>query len=273
MSLGEERVMSLSEERVINLSREEALKAYRIMKTIREFEERLHLEFQTGDPVPRERGPDGRLRTGPAQLLHSVQRDDRTPLLATSPARPVRSIVANLITGVRLLLALPAAMAFARPELVPPLVLLALLTVAIVTDNLDGIVARRASAVSSRGRLFDHTTDFLFVTSCLAGAAVADEVTAILPWFIVAAFSQYVLDSYLLYRDKQLRMSFLGRWNGILYFVPVVVIAVSRLEVLEGTAEMFAVLVLGLSYLLILSTVVSIIDRAVAPLRARRVDR
>ena len=49
MSLGEERVMSLSEERVINLSREEALKAYRIMKTIREFEERLHLEFQIGE--------------------------------------------------------------------------------------------------------------------------------------------------------------------------------------------------------------------------------
>ena len=49
MSLGEERVMSLSEERAINLSREEALEAYRIMKTIREFEERLHLEFQTGE--------------------------------------------------------------------------------------------------------------------------------------------------------------------------------------------------------------------------------
>lgn len=179
--------------------------------------------------------------------------------------------MANLITGVRLLLALPAAMAFARPELVPPLVLLLLLVVAIVTDNLDGVVARRAGAVSSQGQLFDHATDFLFVTSCLTGAAIGGEVTPVLPFFIAVAFSQYVLDSYLLYRDKKLRMSFLGRWNGVLYFVPLVVMAVSRLEVLAGAAEIFALLVWGMSYLLLLSTLVSIIDRAVAPLRAHRV--
>ena len=177
--------------------------------------------------------------------------------------------MANLLTGVRLLLALPAAMAFARPGLVAPLVLLAILVVAIATDYLDGIVARRAGTASSRGQLFDHATDFLFVTSGLTGAALGDAVVPALPLFIVVAFSQYVLDSYLLYRDKQLRMSFLGRWNGIFYFVPLVVIAVSRLEFLVGVADMFAALVLGLSYLLLLSTVVSIIDRGVAPLRAR----
>ena len=179
--------------------------------------------------------------------------------------------MANLLTGVRLLLALPAAMAFARPQFVSSLAPLAFLVVAIVTDYLDGIVARRARTASSRGQLFDHATDFLFVTSGLTGAAVAGEVTAALPLFIVVAFSQYVLDSYLLYRDKRLRMSLLGRWNGIFYFVPLVVIAVSRLEVLAGAATMFAALVLGLSYLLLLSTMVSIVDRAVAPLRAHRV--
>ena len=46
--------------------------------------------------------------------------------------------MANLLTGVRLLLALPAAMAFARPGLVAPLVLLAILVVAIATDYVDG---------------------------------------------------------------------------------------------------------------------------------------
>ena len=40
-----------------------------------------------GDPVSRERRPDGRLRTGPAQLFHSFQRGHRTPLLETRPAR------------------------------------------------------------------------------------------------------------------------------------------------------------------------------------------
>ena len=49
MSLSEERVIRLSEERTIHLGNDDALRAYRIMKTIREFEERLHLEFQTGE--------------------------------------------------------------------------------------------------------------------------------------------------------------------------------------------------------------------------------
>ena len=49
MSLSEERILSLSEERIASLGKQDALRAYRIMKTIREFEERLHLEFETGE--------------------------------------------------------------------------------------------------------------------------------------------------------------------------------------------------------------------------------
>ena len=49
MSLSEERDIRLSEEQIIPLGKGDILRAYRIMKTIREFEERLHLEFQTGE--------------------------------------------------------------------------------------------------------------------------------------------------------------------------------------------------------------------------------
>ena len=49
MSLSEERILSLSEERIASLGKEDTLRAYRIMKTIREFEERLHVEFETGE--------------------------------------------------------------------------------------------------------------------------------------------------------------------------------------------------------------------------------
>jgi phosphatidylglycerophosphate synthase len=178
--------------------------------------------------------------------------------------------MANLLTGLRLLLVVPAAMSFARTEFLSPLLLITLISVAIATDFLDGIVARRRNTASARGQLFDHATDFLFVTSGLAGAAIAGQVVAALPVLIVVAFSQYVLDSYFLHREKRLRMSALGRWNGIFYFVPLIVIAVSRLEILEGVAGVFSVLIIGMSYLLLLSTVASIIDRAIAP---RRVDR
>ena len=47
---------------------------------------------------------------------------------------------------------------------------------------------------------------------------------------IVFAFSQYVADSYWLHRAKQLRMSFLGRWNGVLYFAPLLLIGVWELQ-------------------------------------------
>ena len=83
-----------------------------------------------------------------------------------------------------------------------------LVTAAIVTDYYDGKVARRTGAASAGGMLFDHTTDFLFVTAGLAGAAWGTgRVPALLPALVVVAFSQYVLDSYFLHRQRQLRMS------------------------------------------------------------------
>ena len=148
-----------------------------------------------------------------------------------------------------------------------PLLLLAIVVIAISTDLLDGVVARRTDTTSPRGRLFDHTTDFLFVTSGLAGAAFAGLLSAALPLLVVLAFSQYVLDSYWLHRDKQLRMSALGRWNGMFYFVPLVLIAVSRLDFMSGLGQILATSIKSLTYLLVLSTIVSIIDRAVAPRR------
>ena len=176
--------------------------------------------------------------------------------------------MANLLTGLRLLLAVPAALAFARPEFMSPLLLVTLMSVAIATDFGDGMVARRRGTASSRGQLFDHTTDFLFVTSGLVGAMIAGQIVPFLPILVVVAFAQYVLDSYFLHLEKRLRMSSIGRWNGIFYFVPLVLIAVSRLDFMAGVAGLFSMLIVLSSYLLILSTVASIVDRALAPRRA-----
>ena len=148
-----------------------------------------------------------------------------------------------------------------------PTLLLGIVVMAIATDLLDGVVARKADTTSPRGLLFDHTTDFLFVTSGLTGAAVAGLLSPALPMLVVVAFSQYVLDSYWLNRDKQLRMSSLGRWNGIFYFVPLLLIAVSRFDALFEFGQVLSILIMSLTYLLILSTISSIIDRTLAPRR------
>ena len=90
-------------------------------------------------------------------------------------------------------------------------------------------------------------------------------ITWVLPVLIAVAFSQYVLDSYFFHHAKRLRMSVIGRWNGILYFVPLVAISSSRLGLADNAAAALSSLGLMLSYFLIASTVVSIADRALAP--------
>jgi len=170
--------------------------------------------------------------------------------------------MANALTAVRLALVLPIAAALARPELLAPGVVALLIGLAIASDYLDGPVARRTGKASARGMLFDHGTDCLFVTGGLAGAAAAGAITPILPALIPFAFGQYVADSYVWHRQRQLRASFLGRWNGILYFVPIVLIAAARLRVPAGFAAFLRLAAGLLGYLLAASTVVSMVDRA-----------
>lgn len=171
---------------------------------------------------------------------------------------------AHLLTGLRLGLALPLAVAFARPGALGPIVVALLLAVAIASDYFDGVVARGHGAASAGGQLFDHTTDCLFVTACLTGAALAGSIPLLLPVLIAVAFGQYVLDSYWLHRRKQLRMSTIGRWNGIGYFVPLVVLAAARLEVVPAFTPPLTVAARLVAYVLVASTVVSIVDRATA---------
>src|SRR5215831_20169404 len=173
--------------------------------------------------------------------------------------------MANALTAVRLLLVLPMTAALARPDLLAPGVVAFGLCVAIATDYLDGPIARRTGTASARGMLFDHSTDCLFVTGGLAGAAAAGAITPILPALIPFAFGQYVVDSYIWHRQRQLRASFLGRWNGILYFVPLVLIAAARLSAPSSFASFLQLAARGLGYLLAASTVASMIDRATTP--------
>jgi CDP-diacylglycerol--glycerol-3-phosphate 3-phosphatidyltransferase len=177
--------------------------------------------------------------------------------------------MANALTAVRLALALPLAFALARPDRLAPGVAALFIGLAIATDFLDGAVARRQGTASASGMLFDHSTDCLFVTSGLTGAALAGSITPILPALIPLAFAQYVVDSYVWHRQRQLRASFVGRWNGILYFVPIVLVAASRLPFPAGFASLLRLAAGAAAYLLVASTVVSMLDRATTPFRSR----
>lgn len=177
--------------------------------------------------------------------------------------------MAHLLTGVRLALALPLAAAFARPDFLDPRLAAGLLAAALATDYADGVVARRRGTASPAGQLFDHATDCFFVTAGLTGAALAGRTPPALPVLVAAAFGQYVFDSRVAHRQKRLRMSTIGRWNGIGYFVPLVLLAAARLEAAPSLTAVLPPAARLVAYALMVSTVVSIADRATAARRAR----
>ncbi len=172
--------------------------------------------------------------------------------------------MANLLTGVRLLLALPVAYSLAHPEFLHGGLVLGAILIAIITDWADGKVARATGKASPAGQLFDHGSDCIFVSSGLAGLAYAGVIPWVLPVLVPIAFSQYVLDSYFLFRQKQLRMNVLGRINGICYFVPLLTVAVARLLPWDETGELLDDATRVLAWALVLSTLVSMADRAIA---------
>jgi CDP-diacylglycerol--glycerol-3-phosphate 3-phosphatidyltransferase len=176
--------------------------------------------------------------------------------------------MAHALTTIRLLLILPFALLMAHGEPHSAGLAAGVLALAIATDVLDGVIARRRGTASAAGRLFDHTTDCLFVTAGLAAGAMRGDVPWVLPGLVVAAFGQYVADSYWLHRGRSLRTSRLGRWNGILYFVPLVVDILIRL----GWTGLQPVLAL-FAWILVASTIVSMGERLWAVRGLRRTAR
>ncbi len=164
--------------------------------------------------------------------------------------------MANALTAVRLLLVLPFAFFMAQGDERSAIFALALWVVALITDLLDGPIARRRATVTAWSGPFDHMSDFLFVTSGLFAGALRGAFPWILPSLITAAFAQYVIDSYWVHRRTKLRGSKLGRYNGILYFVPACMDILIRMGLLF-LRPWLTILV----WLLVLSTLVSMGQR------------
>ena len=178
-------------------------------------------------------------------------------------------MAAHLLTALRFGLTFPLAAAFACPTFLHPGLAGLLLAVALASDYFDGMVARRQGTASPRGQLFDHAVDCFFVTTCLGGAAIAGHFPWLLPVLIAIAFAQYVIDSYWIQRQARLRMSRIGRWNGVAYFAPLVIIATARLDLVPVLTSPLLFLASAVAWLLVTSTLVSIADRATAVRRSR----
>lgn len=158
---------------------------------------------------------------------------------------------AHIITGSRLLLVLPTAWFIVEQHW---WLASACFTAAVVSDFMDGRVARALGSQSNFGGLFDHATDAIFVAVTLAACAVQSWVTPWLPPLVIAAFVQYSLDSKALAGAK-LRANWLGRSNGIAYYVMVGISIGFALLTLPQTIPLL------LSWLLSATTLISMLNR------------
>ncbi len=95
---------------------------------------------------------------------------------------------------------------------------LGIFVIAVVSDVLDGRIARKQNNVTRIGGILDHTADCLFVVCALYALSTHGIFHWALPAIVAAAFLQYVIDSGVL-KKKGLVPSQWGRWNGIAYFV------------------------------------------------------
>ena len=93
-----------------------------------------------------------------------------------------------------------------------------LLILAILSDIFDGRIARRKNQDSAFGGLLDHSCDAFLVAVLLFVLSKTHGIPLFLPLLVLGSFLQYVLDSKALSGHK-LRTSFLGRSNGIAYYV------------------------------------------------------
>jgi CDP-diacylglycerol---glycerol-3-phosphate 3-phosphatidyltransferase len=167
-------------------------------------------------------------------------------------------LMANALTAVRLILVIPFGFFMTRGDERSAVFALIAWMLALTTDFLDGPIARRRDTVTALSGAFDHTSDFLFVVSGIFAGAFRGAFPWILPACITAAFAQYAIDSYWLHRQIKFRGSKLGRYNGMLYFVPSVMDILIRL----GLAFLHPLLTI-LVWVLVLSTLVSMGQRLI----------
>ena len=172
-------------------------------------------------------------------------------------------MLANCISSLRLLMA-PTLVYLLWQNLF--LWSLLLMLGALITDVADGFVARKLGQVTNLGGLLDHGSDALLVLCGLFVFTALNIVPWFLPFLVAVAFAQYVWDSGSLNRAP-LRASSIGKLNGMMYFA-FVVLLISReaffLSIPTAAATSF------MAWCLVLSTLISILDRLVAMCQAKR---
>jgi len=176
---------------------------------------------------------------------------------------------ANLVTGSRLVLALPAGWLASRSDAFAWLV--AVVILAGLSDLLDGWVARRYDRPTRFGAAFDPVADGFFFGAVAAGLAVGGAYPAWLALVVVARYLVPVLVGGAMvwaHRLPALRHTFFGQLSTALIAVLLGGVALLRgLGVTTGTLLVVAEVVVPLSTLLAWLELALTARRLAAPAR------
>ena len=142
-----------------------------------------------------------------------------------------------------------------------------LLVYAIVSDLIDGPIARKLDHATGLGTRLDHTADFAFAFLGLLALSLHDEnlVPLALPLLQLLAFGEYAYTGPQTHRS--LIPSRLGRYNGILYFVVVATITTQLAFELDWVPINW---IYGFCWLLTATTILSIAIRIITRFRKSR---
>lgn len=142
-----------------------------------------------------------------------------------------------------------------------------LMVYAVVSDLIDGPIARKLDHATGLGTRLDHTADFVFAFLGLMALSLHDEnlVPLALPLLQLLAFGEYAYAGPQTHRS--LIPSRLGRYNGILYFVVVATITTQLALELDWVPFNW---IYGFCWLLVATTCLSIAIRVTTRVRKGR---
>ena len=140
--------------------------------------------------------------------------------MAPTESKRIFANWANLISVSRIILLLPALYGLSYGL---PLISAVSYAGIILSDILDGVVARKTATPSPYGTLIDHGSDAIVVVILTAYFSHRGLFNPLLPILITIAFLHYAFDSRRQSNNPGPRPSRLGRVNGIGYFIFVAV--------------------------------------------------
>ena len=156
----------------------------------------------------------------------------------------VKNLTPSVITSIRVILAPILFLTIITNFLLYSLIIFLL---AMVTDFLDGYIARKWDVCSSKGAYFDVTADFILILAGFSAFVIRDIYPFWIILILVFMFIQFIITS----KSKILVYDPVGKYYGVFLFITIFIILIVNNSTIN----------LLLEILIVIFTVISVLSR------------